>query len=251
MFVYTAVAVPQVKAGRLRALAVAQSHRNEALPEVPTMAEAGYAGCEFHGTMLLLAPAGIPKEIVSLLNKEISAIMQEPEVRSIYATTGADPVHGTPEEVRALIARRRRSTQRWSRGWGSSRSKLAAGTKPCTGVGMLPHPLQQTRRKRFAGGPDFSHRSWQSGASATSRSSCATWSAWPGSCVTGLAPKRCTTARARIFRFRGRNSSCLAASGWRRWKGSRRSGRTVTWPSRWTRPSCLCSKPGFVAWAWN
>ena len=105
MFAYTAVAVPQVKAGRLRALAVAQSHRNEALPEVPTMAEAGYPGCEFHGTMLLLAPAGIPKDIVSLLNKEISAIMQEPEVRAIYATTGADPVYGTPEEVRALIAR--------------------------------------------------------------------------------------------------------------------------------------------------
>lgn len=105
MFAYAAVAVPQIKAGRLRALAVAQSHRNEALPDVPTIAEAGYPGCEFHGTMLLLAPAGVPKDIVALLNKEINAIMQEQEVRAIYATTGADPVYGSPEEVRALIAR--------------------------------------------------------------------------------------------------------------------------------------------------
>jgi len=104
-FSYTAVAVPQIKAGKLRGLAVARSERNPALPDVPTMAEAGYPGCEFRGTMLLLGPAGLPGEIISLLNKEIAAIMQNQEVRSFYETTGADPVYGTPEQVRALIAR--------------------------------------------------------------------------------------------------------------------------------------------------
>ncbi|MBI3528125.1 MAG: tripartite tricarboxylate transporter substrate binding protein [Betaproteobacteria bacterium] len=104
-FAYTVVAVPQIKAGKLRALAVARAERNPALPDVPTLAEAGYPGCEFHATMLLLGPAGLPGEIISLLNKEIAAIMQEQEVRSFYETTGADPVYGTPEQVRALIAR--------------------------------------------------------------------------------------------------------------------------------------------------
>jgi tripartite-type tricarboxylate transporter receptor subunit TctC len=76
-----------------------------ALPEVPTMAEAGYPGCEFYGTMVLLGPAGLPEAIVSLLSREIAAILEEPEVRAFYATTGADPVYGTPEQTRAFVAR--------------------------------------------------------------------------------------------------------------------------------------------------
>jgi tripartite-type tricarboxylate transporter receptor subunit TctC len=104
-FFYTAVAVPQIKAGKLRGLAVARSERNPAVPEVPTIAEAGYPGCEFHGTVLLLGPAGLPDKIASLLNREVAAIMQDDTVRSIYASTGADPVYGTLEQVRALIAR--------------------------------------------------------------------------------------------------------------------------------------------------
>jgi tripartite-type tricarboxylate transporter receptor subunit TctC len=55
--------------------------------------------------MLLLGPAGLPTEIVSLLNREIASIMQEKDVRAAYETTGADPVYGTLEEVQALIAR--------------------------------------------------------------------------------------------------------------------------------------------------
>jgi tripartite-type tricarboxylate transporter receptor subunit TctC len=104
-FFYTVVAVPQIKAGTVRGLAVARQERNPAVPGVPTMAEAGYPGCEFHGTMLLLGPAGLPDEIVVLLNKEVAAIMQDQGVRSSYASTGADPVYGTLEEVRALLAR--------------------------------------------------------------------------------------------------------------------------------------------------
>jgi tripartite-type tricarboxylate transporter receptor subunit TctC len=104
-FFYSVVAVPQIKAGKLRPLGVARPERNPAVPEVPTIAEAGYPGCEFHGTVLLLGPAGLPAKIASLLNKEIAAIMQDDTVRSFYASTGSDPVYGTLEQVRALIVR--------------------------------------------------------------------------------------------------------------------------------------------------
>jgi tripartite-type tricarboxylate transporter receptor subunit TctC len=102
-FFYTAVAVPQIKAGKLRALAVARMERNPAAPDVPTMTESGYPGCEFRATMYLLGPAGVPDSVVSRLNAEISAVMQMSEVRSQYAATGAEPVHGTLAEVRSLL----------------------------------------------------------------------------------------------------------------------------------------------------
>ena len=82
-----------------------RSERNPAAPEVPTIAEASYPGCEFHATVLLLGPAGLPDKIATLLNKEVAAIMQEDTVRAIYASTGSDPVYGTLEQVRELIAR--------------------------------------------------------------------------------------------------------------------------------------------------
>jgi tripartite-type tricarboxylate transporter receptor subunit TctC len=104
-FFYTAVAVPQIKAGKVRALAVARAARNPAVPDVPTMAEAGYPGCEFTATMYLLGPAGMPARVAAILNREISVIMQDAAVRSQYAATGAEPVHGTLDEVQTLLAR--------------------------------------------------------------------------------------------------------------------------------------------------
>ena len=105
MFAYTAIAVPQIKAGKVRALAVAGSRRNTALPDVPTFAEAGYAGFQFDASMLLLGPAGLPQEIVLLLNREIASILNEPDVRATYDASGAEPVSGSPEEAAALIRR--------------------------------------------------------------------------------------------------------------------------------------------------
>ncbi len=105
MFAYTAIAVPFIQAGKVRALAVAGAHRNGALPHVPTVAESGFAGFEFYGTMLLLGPAGLQKDVVGLLNREIGSILQERDVRASYEASGADPVFGTPEETAALIRR--------------------------------------------------------------------------------------------------------------------------------------------------
>ena len=103
MFAYTALAVPMIRAGKVRALAVADLARNPSLPQVPTVAESGYPGFEFHAVMLLLGPAGMPREVVNLLNRQVWEILQEPEVRATYESTGADPVSGTPEEAAALI----------------------------------------------------------------------------------------------------------------------------------------------------
>lgn len=103
MFAYTALAVPMIQSGKVRALAVAARERNPSMPKVPTVAESGYPGFEFHGIMLLLGPAGMPREIVDLLNRQVREILQEPAVRATYQSSGADPVSGTPEETAALI----------------------------------------------------------------------------------------------------------------------------------------------------
>lgn len=105
MFAYTALAVPMIQAGKVKALAVAARARNPSLPHLPTVAESGYPGFEFHGIMVLLGPAGLPREIVDLLNRQIREILQEPEVRATYQSSGAEPLSGSPEETAALIKR--------------------------------------------------------------------------------------------------------------------------------------------------
>ncbi|HEY9447151.1 MAG TPA: tripartite tricarboxylate transporter substrate binding protein [Burkholderiales bacterium] len=97
------VAIPQVKNGRLRALAVTEDKRNPALPDVPTVAEAalpGYAMTTWYG---LVAPVGVPREITSTLNAEINKVLKLPDVRERFATLGADPVGGTAEQFGAYI----------------------------------------------------------------------------------------------------------------------------------------------------
>jgi tripartite-type tricarboxylate transporter receptor subunit TctC len=96
-------AIPLIKAGSLRALAVIGPSRASALPDVPTMTEAGLPGQETETVLLALAPAGTPKEIVSRLNREIVKIIAMPEVRQRFDTLGFAPVGTTPEETSARI----------------------------------------------------------------------------------------------------------------------------------------------------
>jgi tripartite-type tricarboxylate transporter receptor subunit TctC len=98
-----ASSISQVRQGSLRALAVAAKTRLEALPEVPTMAESGYPDVECNARLGLAAPAGTPKEIIALLNREIEIMITLPDVKERLAELGFDPVANTPEESDRII----------------------------------------------------------------------------------------------------------------------------------------------------
>jgi tripartite-type tricarboxylate transporter receptor subunit TctC len=97
-FAAVASAVAQVKEGNLRALAVAGRARSPVLPDVPTMAEAGYPGIEGEVWCGVLAPAGTPKEIVALLHREIVAIIKRPDVKQRLAAIDFTLVGNTPDQ---------------------------------------------------------------------------------------------------------------------------------------------------------
>ncbi len=98
-----APAVPQVKAGKLRALAVTSERRSPALPDVPTLAEAGIKGSIPDVWWVLMTPRGTAPAVVARLNAEIGAMMKNPELQERFAQLGITPLHSTPERVTELI----------------------------------------------------------------------------------------------------------------------------------------------------
>ncbi len=104
-FMFTTIppALPQVKAGRLRALAVASAKRSTLLPELPTTAEQGALGVEAASWNGILLPAGAPREIVTRLHAEIGVVMKQPEVIERLAGAGVEPAMMSPEEFAAYI----------------------------------------------------------------------------------------------------------------------------------------------------
>jgi len=98
-----ATAVPQVKAGKLRALAVTTAQRSSVLPDVPTLAESGLAGYEISSWQAAFAPAGTPKPIVDRLYSEIARILQMSDVQKRFAELGLDPSGMPPAELAALV----------------------------------------------------------------------------------------------------------------------------------------------------
>ncbi|ROR24582.1 tripartite-type tricarboxylate transporter receptor subunit TctC [Comamonas sp. BIGb0124] len=97
LFVTLAPAVPQVKAGALKAIAVTTPTRSQALPDVPSIAESGVAGFDVTNWQGVFAPAGTPSTIVEPLSGAIQAIVQEPEIRQRLVDLGFDPVSGGPQ----------------------------------------------------------------------------------------------------------------------------------------------------------
>ena len=96
--------MPHVKAGKLRALAVASDKRMRALPDIPTSAQAGVPGVEIEIWLGAFAPRGTPRELVSRLNAEIGKVLEMPEVRSRITQDGIGEVKGgTPEELGSLL----------------------------------------------------------------------------------------------------------------------------------------------------
>jgi len=97
--------VPNIKAGKLRALALVAPQRSAVLPDVPTVAEAGLANFEVTTWYGILAPAGTPRPIVARLNAELVKIMHAPELKEKLDALATDPVTSTPEEFAGLIQR--------------------------------------------------------------------------------------------------------------------------------------------------
>ena len=105
-------ALPHIKGGKLRALGVTGSRRSGALPEIPTIAEAGVAGYESLSWSGLAVPAGTPRDIVARLNREGAAILATADMKQKLADQGADAIGGPPEAFAAHI---RTEREKWSR----------------------------------------------------------------------------------------------------------------------------------------
>ncbi|HEV2431895.1 MAG TPA: tripartite tricarboxylate transporter substrate binding protein [Burkholderiales bacterium] len=105
VFIGIPAAAPHIKAGKLRALALVAPQRSSALPDVPTVAEAGLKDFEVTTWYGVLAPAGTPRPIVMRLNSELVKIMHSPELKEKLAASGTEPLTSTPEEFAAYIKR--------------------------------------------------------------------------------------------------------------------------------------------------
>ena len=104
--------LPQVKAGKLRALAVTGARREPATPEIPTVAESGLAGYEYSSWMGVAAPAATPKEIIGRVNADLVRALRTSEAREWFSAQGAEAVGDTPEEFGARI---RAEYARWAK----------------------------------------------------------------------------------------------------------------------------------------
>jgi tripartite-type tricarboxylate transporter receptor subunit TctC len=103
MFDNAPTVMPHIRGGKLKALAVTSSKRSPALPNVPTLAEAGLAGYEASSWFGVLAPAGTPKEIIDTLSQIIAKALQTTDMKDRLAGQGAEAVGNTPEQFAAHI----------------------------------------------------------------------------------------------------------------------------------------------------
>ncbi len=106
------VAIPQMKAGRVRALGVSTKKRLAVMPDVPTIAEAGLPGYEVVGWNGILAPARTPRAIVERLHAEIVKVIRTPEVEADILAQGIEPIGNTPDEFGRII---RADVERWGK----------------------------------------------------------------------------------------------------------------------------------------
>jgi tripartite-type tricarboxylate transporter receptor subunit TctC len=103
MFDNLANSAAQLKAGKLKALAVTTAKRSSLMPELPTLSETGLPGFDIYTWWGFMAPAGTPKEIVAKWNAEVTRILNSPEMKAFFAQQGAEPAPDSPEQFAALI----------------------------------------------------------------------------------------------------------------------------------------------------
>ena len=111
MFNNFLAAMPQIKAGKLRVLAVTSATRSQVMPELPTMAESGLPGFDVTGWYALLAPAGTPQAIVAKVQADAAAALRGPAVHSRLSGEGAEPVGSTPDQLAKFLAV---ETRKWA-----------------------------------------------------------------------------------------------------------------------------------------
>jgi len=110
-FVVPGIAMALVQVGRLRAIAVTSAEKSQVLPDLPTVAEAGFPGFESSAWQGIVAPAGTPKPIIDRLSKELADIIRSPEVREKMLRIYFQPV-GTSTETLSRLMRAERD--RWA-----------------------------------------------------------------------------------------------------------------------------------------
>ena len=121
MFAPASTALPHIKAGTLKVLAVSSAKRTGASPELPTIAESGLPGFETAVWFGLLAPAGTPRDIIERLNREANRALADPGVKAQFAVQGIDAMGGTPEQFAAYI---KDETAKWARVVQASGAKI-------------------------------------------------------------------------------------------------------------------------------
>jgi len=112
VFATAASAVPQIKAGRIKGLAVTTGKRSALMPELPTISEAGLAGFDANNWYGLLAPAKTPRPIIMRLNGEVAKILNMPDVKEFLFKQGLDAAPGTPEQFAAYMKSER---EKWGK----------------------------------------------------------------------------------------------------------------------------------------
>lgn len=112
MFDSITSARPHIQSGKLRALGVTTAKRSSALPDVPTIAEAGLPGYEVSPWFAVFAPAGTPAEVLARLNKVLNESMKQPDTLKKLESVGAEPIGSTPQELAAHL---RREIDRWDK----------------------------------------------------------------------------------------------------------------------------------------
>ena len=112
MFEQMYAAMPSVKGGKTRALAVTSKTRSPLMPDVPTMAESGFPGFEVLNWQGLVGPKGMPADLIKLLNEVGNKALQDPDLRLKITSQGNEVVGGTPEQFAALI---KAEAPRWAK----------------------------------------------------------------------------------------------------------------------------------------